>query len=113
MAAAREAAQQGDMQAITIYTAAAHELADIVVATRRALRVPAAQPVDVSYSGGVFNSRTLVLEPFANALTRSGLAFRLTTPRYSPVIGAALFAARCHGAPLDDAALAVLSGETT
>jgi hypothetical protein len=53
-----------------------------------------------------------VLEPFADALARSGLAFRLTTPRYAPVIGAALFAARCHGTPLDEAALAVLSGET-
>ena len=106
-----EAAQQGDAQAIAIYAAAAQELADIVVATRRALQVPPDRPVDVSYSGGVFNSRTLVLEPFAAALDRSGLAFRLTTPRYSPVIGAALFAARCHGAPLDAAALAVLSGE--
>ncbi len=107
-----EAAQQGDTQAIAIYTAAAQELADIVVATRRALQVPVAQSVDVSYSGGVFNSRTLVLEPFGDALARSGLAFRLTTPHYSPVIGAALFAARCHGAPLAAAALTVLSGET-
>jgi N-acetylglucosamine kinase-like BadF-type ATPase len=106
-----EAAQQGDAQAIAIYAAAAQELADIVVATRQSLQVPADRPVDVSYSGGVFNSRTLVLEPFAAALHRSGLAFRLTTPRYSPVFGAALFAARCHGAPLDAAALAVLSGE--
>lgn len=106
-----EAAQQGDAQAIAIYAAAAQELADIVVATRRSLQVPDDSRVDVSYSGGVFNSRTLVLEPFAAALDRSGLAFRLTTPRYSPVIGAALFAARCHGAPLDAAALAVLSGE--
>jgi N-acetylglucosamine kinase-like BadF-type ATPase len=107
-----EAAQQGDAQAIAIYTAAARELADIVVATRRSLHAPAAQVMDVSYSGGVFNSRTLVLEPFGDALSRSGLAFRLTTPRYSPVIGAALFAARCHGAPLAAAALAVLNGET-
>jgi len=106
-----EAAQQGDAQAIAIYAQAARELADIVVATRRALRVPAAQSLDVSYSGGVFNSRTLVLEPFAEALARSGHAFRLATPRHSPVIGAALFAARCHGTPLDAAALAVLSGE--
>jgi N-acetylglucosamine kinase-like BadF-type ATPase len=108
-----EAAQQGDTQAIALYTAAAQELADIVVATRRSLQVPADEPVDVSYSGGVFDSRALVLEPFADALDRSGLAFRLTTPRYPPAIGAALFAARCHGLPLDAAALAVLSGETT
>ena len=106
-----EAAQQGDMQAIAIYTAAAEELAEIVLATRRALRVAAGDSMDVSYSGGVFNSRTLVLEPFADALARSGQSFRLTTPRYSPVIGAALFAARCHGAPLDAGALAVLSAE--
>ena len=106
-----DAAQQGDAQAIAIYAAAAGELADIVVATRTALRVPASQSLDVSYSGGVFNSRKLVLEPFADALARSGLAFRLTTTRYSPVVGAALFAARCHGTPLDAAALAVLSGE--
>ena len=106
-----EAAQRGDAQAIAIYAAAARELADIVVATRRALQAPPEQLVDVSYSGGVFNSRTLVLEPFAAALADSGLAFRLRTPRHSPVIGAALFAARCHGTPLDAAALAVLSGQ--
>ena len=106
-----EAAQRGDAQAIAIYTAAARELADIVVATRRALQVAPEQLVDVSYSGGVFNSRTLVLEPFAAALMDSGLAFRLRTPRHSPVIGAALFAARCHGTPLAAAALAVLGGE--
>ncbi len=105
-----EAAQRGDAQAVAIYTAAAGELAEIVVATHRALQVPPAQALDVSYSGGVFNSRTLVLEPFAQALARSGLALRLTTPRHSPVVGAALFAARCHGSPLDAEALAVLAG---
>jgi N-acetylglucosamine kinase-like BadF-type ATPase len=106
-----EAALQGDAQAVAIYAAAARELAQIVVATRQALRVPAQHALDVSYSGGVFGSRTLVLEPFADALAASGLAFRLTIPRYAPGVGAALFAARCHGTPLDGAALAVLDGE--
>jgi N-acetylglucosamine kinase-like BadF-type ATPase len=102
------AAQHGDEQAVAIYHAAARELAEIVVATRQALQAPAALTLDVSYSGGVFNSRELVLDPFARALERSGHAFRLMTPLYSPALGAALFAARCHGAPLDAAALATL-----
>jgi N-acetylglucosamine kinase-like BadF-type ATPase len=106
-----EAAQQGDAQAVAIYAAAARELAEIVVATRHALQVTPERTLDVSYSGGVFNSRTLVLEPFADALAASGLAFRLATPRFTPVLGAALFAARCHGTPLDDAALAALERE--
>jgi N-acetylglucosamine kinase-like BadF-type ATPase len=104
-----EAAQQGDAQAIAIYAAAARELVDIVTATRRSLQAPPDLTLDVSYSGGVFNSNALVLEPFARELAQSGAPFRLMTPRYSPVLGAALFAARCSGTPLDDAALAVLS----
>ncbi|MEP6502531.1 MAG: BadF/BadG/BcrA/BcrD ATPase family protein [Betaproteobacteria bacterium] len=106
-----EAAHRGCTQSIAIYDAAASELAEIVVATRQSLHAPAALVLDVSYSGGVFNSRQLVLEPFARALERSGHAFRLMTPRFSPALGAAMFAARCHGAPLDDAALVTLAAE--
>ncbi len=104
-----EAAGQGDAQAIAVYAAAARELAEIVVATRRSLRVPDDETVSVSYSGGVFNSRALVLEPFARELELSGARLRLIAPRYPPAIGAALFAARCNATPLDEDALATLS----
>jgi N-acetylglucosamine kinase-like BadF-type ATPase len=105
------AAREGDPQAGAIYAAAGRELAAIVLATRRALRPPAQRTLDVSYSGGVFGSGEAVLEPFARALEESGQPLRLTTPRFSPGVGAALFAARCHGTPLDEAALAVLQAE--
>jgi N-acetylglucosamine kinase-like BadF-type ATPase len=105
------AAREGDPQAGAIYAAAGRELAAIVLATRRALRPPARRTLDVSYSGGVFGSGEAVLAPFARALEESGQPLRLTTPRFSPGVGAALFAARCHGTPLDEAALAVLQAE--
>ena len=92
-----EAAVAGDQQALCIFDAAAVELAAIVDAVRRRLQVPAGVALPVSYTGGVFNSDTLVLGPFAQALDRHG-PVKLCRPRYEPVIGAALYAARCSGA---------------
>jgi len=91
-----QAAIAGDRQALAIFEAAAVELAAIVDAVRLRLRVPADVALPVSYTGGVFNSDTLVLAPFAQALGRRG-PVALRRPRYAPVIGAALYAARCCG----------------
>ena len=91
-----EAAIAGDAQALAIFDAAAVELAAIVDAVRLRLRVPADVALPVSYTGGVFNSDTLVLAPFAQALGRHG-PVDLCRPRYAPVVGAALYAARCLG----------------
>lgn len=105
-----EAAEQGDVAARSIFVAAANELADIVLATADRLSVPAEAPLPVSYSGGVFQSQALVLEPFRAALAWRRPTTRLVTPRFSPSLGAALQAARVAGRPLSEPALAKLAG---
>lgn len=106
-----QAAESGDLQAAAIFEHAARELAELVQATRRALAVPAAECVAVSYSGGVFAGGARVSAPFAAALRASGLPYELRAPRFAPMVGAALYAARCGGEPLSAEALAHLSGQ--
>jgi N-acetylglucosamine kinase-like BadF-type ATPase len=104
----RRAAELGDPQARRIFDLAGTELAEMVVATRRALAVPDAGHLPVSHSGGVFAIGRLVTAPFKSALDAAGGGYRLVQPRFAPVIGAALYAARCSGHPLGNAALAKL-----
>jgi hypothetical protein len=53
-----------------------------------------------------------VLEGFSRCLTELDAAYDLRAPQWSPVVGAALYAARLAGSPLSDAALARLADET-
>ncbi len=99
------AAELGDVQAAEIFAHAAQELAQLVEATRQTLLIPATQRVAVSYSGGVFGIGTLVTGPFSSALQAAGLQYDLIAPRFAPVIGAALYAAKRRGRPLPPAAL--------
>ncbi len=99
------AALEGDNLARAIFMSAAQELVDIVVATRHSLAVPHDATIPVSYSGGVFSNTALVLEPFRIGLQRNDFSFTLTTPHFSPVMGAALYAAKCANAPLPRASL--------
>ncbi len=55
----------------------------------------------MSYSGGVFGIGALVTGPFTRALQAAGAHYDLRAPRFAPVIGAALYAAKCSGRPLD------------
>jgi N-acetylglucosamine kinase-like BadF-type ATPase len=103
-----EAAHRGDAQARHIFTAAATELAAIIGATRARLDVPAGTALAVSYSGGMFTQTDLLLDPMKNALNASGMAYDIVAPRLPPGAGAALYAARCSGFPLERAALARL-----
>ena len=91
------AALAGDSLAAQIYVRAGAELAALVHATAHQLAVPATTPVPVTYSGGVFKTGALTLEPFSKALLASGRAYELRAPRFSPEIGAALYAARAVG----------------
>jgi N-acetylglucosamine kinase-like BadF-type ATPase len=102
-----DAADAGDDEARAIYARAARELAEIVVATRGLLGVPADVTLPVSYTGGVFQTRDLVLAPFAAALAGAG-RFDLQAPKLEPVIGAALYAARRAGPGLSAEAIARL-----
>ena len=105
----QEAALAGDAPAMGVYAEAATELAGLVEATRRQLGFRADEAVPVSYSGGVFDhAGALLLRPFATALRAHHMHYQLETPALPPVLGAALYAARCAGRPLAESAIARL-----
>jgi N-acetylglucosamine kinase-like BadF-type ATPase len=97
------AARAGDDCAARVFDDAGRELAVIVEAVRQALGYVAAETVPLSYSGGVFNTGSLVLDPLKRHL-RSG-AYRLQPPLVTPGAGAALYAAKLAGKPLSPAAM--------
>ena len=99
-----EAASTGDECAAEIIAEAARELANIVDVTRRRLAFGPDEEVPVSYSGGVFNARP-ILSGFETSLASLYGGYELRKPLYPPVIGAALYAARLAGKPLEDGAL--------
>ena len=100
-----EAAEQGDAAARAIFVAAAGELAQVAEAIRVRARFDAGLPVRVSYSGGLFRSGALVLEPMRARLVALCPDFELSEPLLDPGVGAALYAARASGTPLDAGAL--------
>lgn len=99
------AAHAGDTAARAIFERAALELAALVHATRGLLQVPEQHHLPVSYSGGIFDTGALVLEPFRAELLRRQLPYRLQRPAFPPVVGAALYAARTVAAPFSGAQL--------
>ena len=100
-----EAARAGDAHAIDIYNRAGIELAEIVEATRRQAGFDDQETVKLSYSGGIFNSEDMILNPLKNALKSN---YELIKPRFSPVIGAALYAAKLDGQTFDEQTLSNL-----
>jgi N-acetylglucosamine kinase-like BadF-type ATPase len=95
-----KAAETGDECAVRILSEAADELARLVDTTRRTLDFGPEEKVPVSYSGGVFSVRSIV-EGFGSALKDLHDGYELRKPLYSPVIGAAIYAARLACEPLD------------
>jgi N-acetylglucosamine kinase-like BadF-type ATPase len=108
--AVREAAISGDRCAQEILAAAAAELAGLVEATRRRLGFGSGEVVPVSYSGGIF-AMPEVLSAFLTGIEALPASYRVSRPRYAPVIGAALYAATLAGLPLDDAARQALPAQ--
>ena len=94
------AAAQGDEAARRIFTEAGNELAEIVDSIRRRLAYRPGERVNLSYSGGVFQSGELVLEPFRQRLSTCSPDYQVVSPRHSPAIGAAIYAARLGGVSL-------------
>src|SRR5215208_4988913 len=94
------AAEAGDECAARILSEAADELAGLVDTTRRLLDFGPEEDVPVSYSGGVFNARPVV-EGFEAALGNLHDGYDLRESLYSPVVGAAIYAAKLAGEPLD------------
>jgi N-acetylglucosamine kinase-like BadF-type ATPase len=94
------AAQDGDASAIRVLDDAARELAAVIDAVRQALEFEPGEDVPLSYSGGVFNAGTLILDPFKRHLKARSACYRLQAPIASPGAGAAIHAARLAGQPL-------------
>ena len=65
----------------------------------------------VSYSGGVFELRDLLLAPFRAALASRASRYRILAARLPPDTGAALYAAKLSGTPLRNASIAALEAE--
>ena len=93
-----EAAEGGDECAAQILSEAADELAKLVDTTRRLLDFGPDETVPVSYSGGVFNVRSVV-EGFEAALEDLHDGYELREPMHSPVVRAAIYAAKLVGEP--------------
>lgn len=108
-----QAARAGDEQAMDIVRQAAVELALMVDATRRQLGFTSAEPVAVSYSGGVFdNVGALLLDHFTASLHAQRSGYRVSEPVLPPAIGAALYAAKRHGRPLSNSAIERLRAQS-
>lgn len=91
------AAMQGDVGARDIFVQAGRQLAEITEAIRRRLHYASGEAVILSYSGGVFQCGELILAPFRDALARFSPDYRIVEPRFSPAVGAAIYAARLCG----------------
>ncbi|MET7321052.1 BadF/BadG/BcrA/BcrD ATPase family protein [Streptomyces sp. NPDC005549] len=102
-----EAAASGDETAAAILAEAGRELALLVDVTRERLGFGPDETVPVSYSGGTFGAAP-VLEAFTAGLKSRFAGYELRHPRYEPVVGAALYAARLAGTPLGRPALDAL-----
>jgi N-acetylglucosamine kinase-like BadF-type ATPase len=105
-----DAAQSGDVEAAAIFARGASELVACVVAVHRALGAPPGTPVPVSHSGGVFEHVPAMVNAFRDGLAAAPVRLEYHAPRFSPAIGAALYAARLAGAPLPASALEKLQG---
>lgn len=92
-----KAAEQGDSEALKILREAGQELANIVDATKQALHFDDTEQIHVSFSGGVFRSKDLILKPFIDGLNQLPANYKILQPSYSPVIGAALYACKLSG----------------
>jgi N-acetylglucosamine kinase-like BadF-type ATPase len=105
-----EAESQGDAVAAGILADACAELATIVETTRVELGFGADDLVPVSYSGGMFNAE-VIRQGFEPALLALNPNYDLRSPLFSPVVGAALYAAKRVGSPLSEQALALLRSQ--
>jgi N-acetylglucosamine kinase-like BadF-type ATPase len=103
-----QAASDGDVQALALFSRAADELVQIVDAVHRQLEIPEHVTMPVSYSGGMFREPDLLLAGVKSKLATRGRCYRVVAPRLPPAAGAALYAAKLCGAPLAPAALSTL-----
>lgn len=96
-----DAAVAGDGDALAIIERAGAELARLVAATRQQLAFAESEAVAVSYSGGMFDSGPVFMDAFQRAVAGLRGEYSLRRPLFSPALGAALYAAKLHGTPVD------------
>jgi N-acetylglucosamine kinase-like BadF-type ATPase len=84
-----EAATAGDAHATALFTLAADELAQIVHSVYDQLKIPEDETVTVSYSGGMFQQRDLLLTSLQSKLATDVRRYRVVAPRLTPAAGAA------------------------
>jgi N-acetylglucosamine kinase-like BadF-type ATPase len=106
-----EAATAGDVQASALFNRAADELVQIVDAVYRKLEVPEHETVKVSFSGGMFQQRDLLLKRFQSKLAIARVRYRVAEPRLPPAAGAALYAAKLNGTALSAQAIGTLEAQ--
>ncbi|WP_413735140.1 N-acetylglucosamine kinase [Sodalis sp. RH21] len=105
---AYEAAVEGDKESYKLFCTAAKELAMMVDSVRKTLEYAPDETTLVSFTGGVFNCGDIILDPFVHELAQLSGTYRVCQPKYHPSIGAAIYAAKISGNPIDDAVLSKL-----
>ncbi len=100
-----EAARSGDAAARSIFAQAAQELALTAAGVLRQL-YPAGDPAEVFPTGGVFTNDDLMREPFEARLAELWPSAEVRSPRFPPVVGGLIVAARLVGVSVDQAWLA-------
>jgi N-acetylglucosamine kinase-like BadF-type ATPase len=95
------AARAGDDVALHIMARAGHDLATTALGVIRQLFHPG-DAVDVYLTGGVFNAGAPLLDPFHAALHEGWPTAQSRRPRFPPVVGGLILAARAIGQRVDD-----------
>ncbi|NDL61205.1 N-acetylglucosamine kinase [Acerihabitans arboris] len=102
---AYEAAVEGDKESYKLFCTAARELAMMVDSVRKELEYSPNETALVSFTGGVFNCGDIILDPFIHELANLSGNYLVCQPKYNPSMGAAIYAAKISGNPLDGAVL--------
>jgi N-acetylglucosamine kinase-like BadF-type ATPase len=95
------AAEEGDGEAVRILRKCAGELAATASGVIRQLYEPG-QHAAVYLTGGVFEAGALITEPFTGALRAHWTEAEPLLPRFPPVVGALIEAARAAGGEPDE-----------
>jgi N-acetylglucosamine kinase-like BadF-type ATPase len=102
-----QAAHAGDAAAREILRDAGRELARIGLGVIRQLYRPGEAPT-VYLTGGVFGAGEIVQAPFREALREGWPPARPESPRFPPVVGALILAARAGGVTVEETWLATV-----
>jgi glucosamine kinase len=87
-----DAAAQGDLEAVAIWSDAGQELARTVVAATTALTGPA--PTTMSWAGGLFDVGALLLDPFVEQVRRLAPSATLRPPAADALTGGLMLASQ-------------------